>query len=187
MNLEKLSGQVWVLHEFLDESTAALLVDDISSLNDDVWYTNDVDDSSFWYGRNLHISKLSEQAQEAIKDAEIRLSSVFSGYSKIHDIQSVLRTITDGKSLGEHRDNSAENDITNMFGLIIYLNTEYSGGEIYYKDLGVDYKPRAGDLVVHYAGLVHGVKKVTEGIRYILTSFVKGDSDTRFMGEVSGG
>lgn len=187
MQLEKLHEQVWVLHNFIEKSDLKILLSCLKLNSEDGWYSSDVNESSFWYGRNFQISNLSDSAAKIIVRTERVLGTVFTDYEKIHSIQSILRTISDGKSLGDHRDNAAEDDRNNMFGVVIYLNDDYEGGEIYYKDIGISYKPLAGDLVVHYAGLVHGVRKVLNGERYVLTSFVKGSSKTSFMGEVSGG
>lgn len=187
MQLEKLDSQVWILHDFVSKSTTSTILDELANAEESSWHQDSVDKESFWYGRNFHVSNFSETSRELIFDIEEALGTVFSDWTRIHEIQSILRTKADGISLGEHQDNTAEGDLNNMFGVVIYLNDNYEGGEIYYKDLGISYKPKSGDLVVHYAGLTHGVKEVTSGIRYILTSFVKGSSDTSFMGDVSGG
>lgn len=86
--------------------------------------------------------------------------------------------------MGVHRDDVEEEDKVNMYGIVIYLNDDYEGGEIIYPDYGVEHKPVAGSMVVHRASTPHGVNSVTgDKVRYILTSFVKGDSSTKFMGE----
>lgn len=184
--ITKIYRQIWVYKNFVSKDDLRLILEDIESLDSYKWNADNVDKESFWYGRNLHVSNLSEKSVVAIKNIETKLASVFGNYSRIHEIQSVLRTIPDGRALGEHRDNAAEGDETNMFGVVVYLNDNYSGGEIFYKELQIEYKPNPGDLVVHYAGLLHGVNQVTEGERYILTSFVKGTSETTFMGEAIG-
>lgn len=186
MSLEKLHKQVWVFHNFIENPNLNLLIADIKSSSKENWFNDSVAKESFWYGRNLHKSKLKSRSQQVIETIELNLKSSFFNYEKIHEIQSILKTASDGKSLGEHKDNTADGDLNNIFGLVVYLNDDYQGGEIFYKDLNFSYKPKKGDLVVHYAGLTHGVHPVTSGERYVLTSFVKGDKQTTFMGEASG-
>lgn len=186
MSLEKLHKQVWVFHDFIEGLDLNTLISNIESSSKKDWFNDSVEKESFWYGRNLHKSRLEVRSQQIIEQIELSIKNSFSNYEKIHEIQSILKTTSDGKSLGEHKDNTAEGDLNNIFGLVVYLNDNYGGGEIFYKDLEFSYKPKLGDLVVHYAGLTHGVKPVTSGDRYVLTSFVKGNKQTTFMGEESG-
>ena len=53
------------------------------------------------------------------------------------------------------------------WGLVVYFN-EFEGGEIYYPNQNIEYKPNAGDLVIHSAEehCLHGVKPVLSKIRY---------------------
>jgi predicted 2-oxoglutarate/Fe(II)-dependent dioxygenase YbiX len=65
-----------------------------------------------------------------------------------------------------------------LYGLVLYLNTcdvDFWGGELYYPNLKIEYKPKAGDLVIHPGSeeYRHGVNDVTLGTRYIITSFAK--------------
>jgi hypothetical protein len=62
-----------------------------------------------------------------------------------------------------------ENDIASL----LYLNEEYSGGEIYFPIQGVELKMNAGDAVFfpgdrHYQ---HGVKEITKGKRFTCPAF----------------
>jgi hypothetical protein len=59
------------------------------------------------------------------------------------------------------------------FGCVYYLNDDYEGGEIYFPNQNIELKPKANTLVFFPGTLeyLHGVKKITNGIRYTLTSF----------------
>ena len=48
----------------------------------------------------------------------------------------------------------------------LYLNDEYSGGEIYWTNIDVSIKPQGGSLVVFPSRAVHGSSHLTEGIKY---------------------
>jgi 2OG-Fe(II) oxygenase superfamily len=52
------------------------------------------------------------------------------------------------------------------YAFLIYLNDDYEGGEISYPEYNMDYKPVAGDMIIHNSEIIHGIKKVTSGIRY---------------------
>ena len=65
-------------------------------------------------------------------------------------------------------------------GAIIYLNSDFEGGELYYPNLDIVVKPEPGLLAIHPGTLkyLHGVKPVIGNTRYTLTSFFKYDNST---------
>ncbi len=87
-------------------------------------------------------------------------------------IDALIRS--DGKGMPVHFDDSPEVIETKIhYGLVLYLNDNYDGGEIYYPKLNLQYKPKSGDMVIHpgteeYA---HGVKDIYNGTRYAITLF----------------
>ena len=60
-------------------------------------------------------------------------------------------------------------------GMVLYLNDDYKGGEIYYPNLEIAIKPEAGSLVMHPGTeeYFHGVATVVSGIRYVGSAFSK--------------
>jgi hypothetical protein len=60
-----------------------------------------------------------------------------------------------------------------QYGYVMYMN-DFEGGELYYPEVGVEYKPESGDLVIHSASKKyrHGVRTVTKGPRYAYTNFI---------------
>ena len=60
-----------------------------------------------------------------------------------------------------------------FWGTVLYLNDDYSGGELYYPEYGYEYKPKRKDLIMHVGDIIHGVKGVTDGVRYAVTALVR--------------
>lgn len=58
------------------------------------------------------------------------------------------------------------------YGMIIYFNDTYDGGEIFYPEYNFSYKPKAGDLVMHDARNIHAVRKVKSGYRFTHSSYL---------------
>lgn len=56
----------------------------------------------------------------------------------------------------------------------IYLNDDYSGGELFFPELDLEIKPKPGQLVMFPGGheFKHGVKEVLSGDRYTMASFL---------------
>ena len=58
------------------------------------------------------------------------------------------------------------------YGVVTYLS-DFEGGEIIYPNLGITYKPEAGDVVIHsaFTPYEHGTLPVTSGVRYAFSCF----------------
>lgn len=60
------------------------------------------------------------------------------------------------------------------YASMIYLNDNYEGGEIYIPDLNFELKPQKGMLLTFDgANYLHGVKKITKGIRYTNSCWIE--------------
>jgi len=72
-----------------------------------------------------------------------------------------------------HRDNVLERHLHRRFAITLNLNTdEYDGGELAFPEYGADlYKPGTGDAVVFSCSLLHEVRPVTRGQRYVFLAF----------------
>jgi hypothetical protein len=69
-----------------------------------------------------------------------------------------------GWGMHEHYDASKPNDIATL----IYINNDYTGGDIYFPEYDISHKPQPGDLLTFPDNprYIHGVKPIAEGIRY---------------------
>lgn len=58
--------------------------------------------------------------------------------------------------------------------VLIYLNDDYTGGELEFPDWGLYFKPKAGTLIAFpsYIEFTHRVHPVTQGNRYNLVSWI---------------
>lgn len=77
-----------------------------------------------------------------------------------------------------HSDNSDFEGVPNSFQInkyvgILYLNDDYEGGNLYFPDHDIDFKPKKLSFIVFPGGVenVHGVSEITEGTRYTMVSF----------------
>lgn len=111
-------------------------------------------------------------------------------YKKIEtfftDIESIiyssdLRRLTNAEFMFPHVDGGNPDDPKKIvFGIAIYLNDDFEGGELIYPDLNLSVTPKAGSMVIHDANLKHQVFPVL-GNRYSITSFVFGNELTKFI------
>jgi len=70
--------------------------------------------------------------------------------------------------LGEHREFPDR-----QFAAIVYLNEDYTGGELMFPDLNMGIRGHTGELVLFKGGSVmHSVNKITSGTRYTLAAWL---------------
>lgn len=80
----------------------------------------------------------------------------------------------EGADLVEHVDSDTDPDI--KFAAILYINDDYSGGEVFFSKLGLEIKPPAKSLLLFPSGekYLHGVRAPGAGPhRYVLPSFIR--------------
>jgi hypothetical protein len=85
---------------------------------------------------------------------------------------------TIGGFAAPHSDNSDHDGNPNAFEInkcvgILYLNNNYKGGELYFPDHKIEFKPPVYSYIMFPGGHenIHGVKEILEGTRYTMVSF----------------
>jgi len=75
-----------------------------------------------------------------------------------------------------HPDGSPHGTPWREWASIIYLNSDFDGGEIYFPDRnGFEYKPVQGSIVFFKGEEWHGVRAVTRGTRYTAPGWLTRD------------
>jgi hypothetical protein len=70
--------------------------------------------------------------------------------------------LLNGKQMGEHHDSDDPKHIIGM----LYLNNDFEGGSLNFKDIGLTYKPNVGDFVIYPGSLTHSVNPISKNSRY---------------------
>lgn len=84
-----------------------------------------------------------------------------------------------GSSANPHSDNSDfEGNPTEGFDNlkyvgILYLNSDYEGGDLFFPEHNISIHPNAGSMYIFSGGVenIHGVTEITKGTRYSIVSF----------------
>jgi hypothetical protein len=140
--------------------------------------------SDFWDNRIINyydMLKLDKRSAQIMIDANIRcgqtIKDIYELSSSVYsDTLQVVRWFP-GMEQPPHADDMTNTDVPNfehrVFGSIIYLNNNYSGGHTYYPGHNVDISPAAGRLAIHPGDPehLHGVTKIEDDIRYTIASF----------------
>jgi hypothetical protein len=77
----------------------------------------------------------------------------------------------------EHSDQNKHRE----YGVVIYLNDDFSGGRTFYPQYDFEIIPEPGKMAVHPATTdhMHGVTKIEDSIRYTLTTFLTFDESKK--------
>ena len=175
--------QIYEIENFLSDKTTNDLLSFVDLEGDEGWIkTNEG-----------HTGTSNSETIQLIanigKELENKIMNYFSNVEKMVPIGQIKR-LKSGESMPGHRDrgvrgydkkeskyhNSPGTDI--CFGIILYLNDDFEGGELYYKDLDLRIKPKKNSMVIHKSSIFHQVLKVKNGTRYSMTSFIIGDEST---------
>ena len=121
------------------------------------------------YKEKLECILCVKQIQEKIKQV---LDGLYPFEITLTQIRSIIRSYGAGMPV-HHDDDPYKTELTTKYGFVLYLNDDYTGGEIYYPKLNIEYKPKAGDLVIHPGSeeYSHGVRDIVSGERYNITLF----------------
>lgn len=171
--IEVVEGKLWEYENFLSEQEVSSLLSRAVGAQESDWFEEDLDEHDMHHaGKTLQIGSIEP---ELVKKIDDRVAALFSGVKYMVPIGSIVRGSDRYPPTGFHRDNQdQETDSEHMYGVLMYLNDDFDGGEICYPEIEVEYKPKPGVLLIHYAGNLHGVNPVSNGTRYSMTSFAVG-------------
>lgn len=85
-----------------------------------------------------------------------------------------LQRMYSGVKLHAHTDQDTDPSI--VYASILYLNDDYTGGELFFDNLDLTLKPKPGTLLLFPGSkkFHHGVKPVGDGpVRYVVVGFIK--------------
>lgn len=191
---ETVLEDIVLVKDFLTEESVRLVQEEISRATQEDWESHymdgvvglaerkygrsDIDNlveeglveiTHHWVDKNLGLPhKISEPISERIKN-------IFSFNDElVFDGVGTIQRQYKGAELREHVDNHADPLIE--YAVIMYINDDYSGGNLFFSNLGLEMKPRAGSLLIFPSGekYLHGVRAPEDGkLRYVLPSFVR--------------
>jgi hypothetical protein len=183
MQITKLYDDVYEIANFLTKEELFGVNDIINNTEEEAWLTKDsADDKDFWYGKNLQTK--GETVFDTVND---KMRNLFESYS-YYPSEILLQRYKKGDFIKQHTDQWLPDlDYYIGYGLCLYYNSNYDGGELEYPELGLTIKPRENSLYIHGGHILHGSKPVlSDDIRYFSTVFVRGteENPTRLRKEL---
>lgn len=171
MRINKLYPDIFEIEDFVTPDQQNMVLSYCKNLEESEWWNEELS-GHFFYGKQ----KLG-QLPKVFNEIENKARTLFTKSLQVTPIALHRHTI--GHAMGTHQDDyvkSTENYI--RFGIVIYYNDDYTGGELEYPDLGIIHKPKARSLVLHGGEILHGTMPVTsDNYRYFSTSFVRANAE----------
>lgn len=111
---------------------------------------------------------------EITQSINTKLDRLFSSFPDL-DLQGVgsIQRQYEGVSLSYHVDSLSNPAV--VFANVIYVNDDFTGGELHFPEIDITYTPKKGALIIFPSAdeYLHGVKPVGAGpTRYALPAFV---------------
>jgi len=167
MKYNKIHSGIVEIPDFLSKKYCQEIVDYIVSFPEDLWLKKE---SESWDGRILSDFQ-DVKFNRLRRNVGDKIENLFESYYQIvNNYTTIQRILPNTNGLSEHRDNINDPDV--KYGLVLYYNEDYNGGEIEYSEVGISYKPRQGSLIIHRGEYLHKVNPVVSGTRYMSTFFV---------------
>ena len=152
--------------------------------------------ADYWSGRTLTPDRLAHQSiLGSFRDIRDRVVTTLHSTLEAHlglqpplfaDLVNFARWPS-GYELHPHADSENPDGIPHPFpwrdfASVIYLNDDYDGGTIYFPNLNIELKPLPGTLITFPGTLryLHGVRRVTGGMRHTIASFITFDESKRY-------
>jgi predicted 2-oxoglutarate/Fe(II)-dependent dioxygenase YbiX len=162
------------------EETDSLLNSSTSITKWKEWKASD-DSYDFGYQKIINPSIIDETNERLISiNKKVRNAIVNSSkdYANEHNIDlgyltpiSIAKYST-GKEMGSHID-SYDDERSPVLSVVLYINDNYDGGELYFKEQEVLIKPTAGSLIAFPSvdPYYHQSMVVTKGLKYMSPGF----------------
>lgn len=176
-----------IIENFLSESEVNFLLS--YSKNSQNLYDLHGSSCEFWDKRCIYFNAIQRQeVRDLLIEIVLEMRDIISENSiisaKLYAENPQFVKWEPGWGLVPHCDNCEPDGITpnatpwRSHGGFIYLNDDFEGGELFYPKLNKEIRPKPGMMVIHPAGLdyLHGIKKVTKGIRHTVSVFFTYDS-----------
>jgi hypothetical protein len=175
MKINKISPDIYEIEDFVSIDEQKEILDFCKNLEEDQWWLSFSDEykEGFFYGKQYNGEK-----PLVFKTINERVDSLFK--SLLYFGSVALQRYKKGEQIQVHKDYWLYDlDYHIRYGICIYFNDDYEGGELYYPELGITHKPKARSLVMHGGNITHESLPVTsDDLRYFSTAFVRGSEES---------
>ena len=171
MKINRLSPDIYEIEDFVTIEQQKEILKFSSELKEEQWWLDD-NKENFFYGKQYNGVK-----PEVFTEIDNQVQNLFDSLLYVGYV--ALQRYRQGATIQEHRDYWLYDEPYHIrYGICIYYNDDYAGGELEYSELGIVHKPKARSLVMHGGNILHKNLPVLDDMpRYFSTTFVRGSKD----------
>ena len=175
LKINRISPDLYEIEDFVSVEQQVKVLEFFKSLKEEAWWTTPEGHQphGFFHGKQYH-----DKGPEVFDEINKNVKNLFSTVLYVGDI--ALQRYQIDQAMQEHRDYWLyDEDYHIRYGIAIYYNDDYEGGEINYPELNITHKPKARSLLLHGGNILHGTLPVTsDDTRFFSTAFVRGSKDS---------
>jgi hypothetical protein len=177
MKVHELYPEIYEIEDFVTVEQQEKILDYCANLKDSDWYSDDEYVSDFFKDKVNNISNV-----DIFAEIDKKIKTLVSGCFILSPINLIRHLENDFMypHTDYHKDNKQvkESKTYHRYGLIVYYNDDYQGGELNYPNIGIVHKPKARSLMIHAGNHLHGTTRVIgKSPRYCSTTFFIGNKD----------
>jgi hypothetical protein len=175
--INKLADDVYEIENFLNNDELKLILDIVSKTTQKDWIdpNQTPEKHNLWYDKSFFLHEYMDLCKEIVFD---KVEYICPSYLLCEKELKISR-FRKGDQIKYHRDNDTTPKGHYLgYGLVIYYNDDYLGGELDYPELGITIKPKAGSVLLHGGEILHGSLPVLDDSeRYFSTVFIWGNDE----------
>jgi hypothetical protein len=152
-------NEIKTIKNFVDPEDAKLLIKLMDDFKIQNKLNNEKDDNTY---------RLYNSNEKTVIDFVKKYSDKFIDGKDFYVTENLIAFYESGSFMDAHTD--ADDDVE-FVSTVIYLNDDYTGGELSFPEIenGYSYTPEKYELVYFPTAYLHGVNLVKSGKRYIIT------------------
>ena len=177
MKITKLHEDVYEIANFLTSQELENVFEIINKTSEKDWFSDetpkDKDFADFWEGKNLQLKE-----NPVFDKISSKMENLFESYFYFPGTVPLQR-YKKGDFISCHKDQwNPDLPYYIGYGLCLYYNDDYQGGQLEYPEIGVVVKPRKNSIYIHGGNVLHGSLPVLDDkVRYFSTAFVRGTKE----------
>jgi hypothetical protein len=168
--MEDFKSQIKYVEGFMDPSEAELITE-YAKKHSELFSNYGNNEQEFTVHTYHEIGGLDENILNVIQNTahkvyDFVINNYEYSFEPFIDEKTHIAKFVEGAGMHEHFDSSRPKDIATL----VYLNNEYEGGDIYFPEYNMSFKPNPGDLLCFpdNPNFIHGVKQISKGVRFTL-------------------
>lgn len=174
MQINKISKDLYEIEDFVTEAQQTQIIDFMSSLPEEQWWQYDSEDykKGFWYGKQYH-----GERPPVFHEIDSQIRNLYESWLSLGP--AAVQRYRNEDAMQSHRDYWLKDEPFYIrYGICIYYNEDYDGGELFYPELDIVHKPKARSLVMHGGNILHQTLPVKgDSYRYFSTCFISGSKE----------